>query len=579
LPMEYVSLTSDLDPELECESPILRDILQLWRDVCKGKQMPLRADVDLQNIAPSLQPHILVLDIERLPKVRLRWTFIGSHITTIQNRDMTGSYCDEIYNADQLTSLQLRTNWVLEHQLPLRSTGHATDPGRNYDENEALFLPMSSDGSEIDAILMGSVFRFRSGSELTDTDSKLESLVHIRTRELFAAKENAENSRKIIEEASQAKSDALANLKANEDRFKDFAESSSDWFWEMDKDLCFSYISEKFTDITGVAPEFIVGKTSEELGMQYDRDSQRNRVADFEALRAFKNFEHSLNLLDGKIVYLSSSGKPVLDDDGRFSGFRGTGSDVTEKKVTELNLKQALADAENSNRAKSRFLTNMSHELRTPLNAIIGFSQLLEQGYCGPVNEKQKQAATDIRGSGEHLHDLITDILDYSKIEAGKYTPNFTLIDVASQIDNSIKLVAGRAHEAGLPISVKVPHSCPDLYADERIFKQMLINLLSNSIKFTPAGGEIVVSVSLMGGNEVMIEVRDSGIGMKSTDIPVALEAFGQIDNTLAREAEGTGLGLPLVQSFMELHNGRFEIESEFGKGRGCSEFRVTGIV
>ena len=134
-------------------------------------------------------------------------------------------------------------------------------------------------------------------------------------------------------------------------------------------------------------------------------------------------------------------------------------------------------------------------------------------------------------------------------------------------IDSSINLVAGRAFEAGLEISVEVPPDYPNLYADEWIFKQMLINLISNSIKFTPSGGDIAVEASILDSEEMRIEVRDSGIGMKEEDIPSALEAFGQIDSTLSRETQGTGLGLPLVQSFMELHKGYFQIQSEFGKG------------
>jgi signal transduction histidine kinase len=235
------------------------------------------------------------------------------------------------------------------------------------------------------------------------------------------------------------------------------------------------------------------------------------------------------------------------------------------KTLRELDEKRF--EAEQANIAKSDFLTNMSHELRTPLNAVIGFSQLLEKEYCGPINVKQRTSLIDIRESGELLSELISDILEFSKMEAGKYNPKFELIDVSSQIDGSVRLVAGRAHEAQVNISTHLPSEATTTYADARIFKQILINLLSNSIKFTQAGGSILVKVSEGDGSGLQIDIEDSGIGMKEADIPTALEVFGQIDNPPGRSRGGTGLGLPLVQSYMEIHGGSFEIESEFGVG------------
>jgi signal transduction histidine kinase len=242
-------------------------------------------------------------------------------------------------------------------------------------------------------------------------------------------------------------------------------------------------------------------------------------------------------------------------------------SDITETKETEEQLVLAHENAEIANRSKSEFLANMSHELRTPLNAVIGFSEALQTGIYGPVSEQQKERIGDIHGSAIYLLDLINDILDLSKVEAGKIDLNFVEVDVERTIESSLRLIAGRAKEAEIRLSTALPPDLPNLCADERILKQMLTNLLSNAVKFTPPGGDVVVSVSRPDDGGMWIEVRDTGIGIAKSDIPAAIECFGQVANVLTRNRKGTGLGLPLVNKFMELHRGAFEIESELAVG------------
>ena len=220
-----------------------------------------------------------------------------------------------------------------------------------------------------------------------------------------------------------------------------------------------------------------------------------------------------------------------------------------------------------ANRGKSEFLANMSHELRTPLNAIIGFSEVIKGETMGPIaNDRYKSYATDIHQSGSHLLQLINDILDLFKIEAGMMELHTELIDLESTIESCLRIVGERAKDRRISIATDCDALLPPIVADERKIKQVLLNLLSNAVKFTPEGGEIAVAVS-PGHEGVTIEVRDSGIGMRAEDIPIALAPFGQVDSRLNRKYEGTGLGLPFARRLIELHGGELSIASSLGQG------------
>jgi two-component system cell cycle sensor histidine kinase PleC len=358
-------------------------------------------------------------------------------------------------------------------------------------------------------------------------------------------------------------------LRFSEERFRGFTEVSSDWVWEMDADLRFSYISRRFEELAGLPLEGRIGKTSEELGdPSRDPENWRAHLRDLRAGRPFRNFEFCRELPSGEPQWISTSGKPVLGDDGTFLGYRGTAADVTPRKHAEEELRQATEAAELASRSKSEFLANMSHELRTPLNAIIGFSEMTVQGIFGPVGDpKYIEYAKDINASGQHLLDLINDILDLSKIEAGKLELEEQVIDVPRIVKSCLNLVRERGQRAGLTIETQIPDGLPSLRADDRKLKQIVINLLSNAIKFTPTGGTVVVAVARESGDGFTIRVSDSGIGMTPEDIATALEPFGQVDIKLDRKYEGTGLGLPLTKALIELHGGTLVIESEPGAG------------
>ena len=234
---------------------------------------------------------------------------------------------------------------------------------------------------------------------------------------------------------------------------------------------------------------------------------------------------------------------------------------------TELARNRAAKEtAENSSRLKSEFLANMSHELRTPLNAIIGFSDMIGKEVFGPGLPRYREYAHDIGGAGRHLLSLINDILDISKAEAGKLDLRFEPADLEELIQECARLMRERATQQDLRLSISIA-PLPALSIDRLRIKQVLLNLLSNAIKFTPEGGAVSVKAVRGGAGRVTICVRDTGIGIDKESIPQVFEPFRQIDSTLSRKYEGTGLGLSLVKTLVELHGGDVRIESAPGKG------------
>lgn len=319
------------------------------------------------------------------------------------------------------------------------------------------------------------------------------------------------------------------------EKFKEFFKESADLFAPGNR---FGYILQE-----GVKR----GQYPEAIGREEEWTEQRM------ASHRAANTSVEQQVKGGRWVKIAERKTP----DGGTVGFR----------VCITELKNAQEKSEQASKTKSEFLSSVSHELRTPLNAVIGFAEILEKGLLGPLNDQQKERIGDIREAGDHLLDLINDILDFSKVESGKFEPVFVDVDVERAVNRSIKLAGNLAEKKNIQLTTELPRSIPPLRADERLFKQMLINLLSNALKFTPVEGKVVVAVSLPEEGGLQVEVRDTGSGMDKEDIPKALSAFEQINGSLTRQHRGTGLGLAIVESFIKLHGGTLEIESEIGVG------------
>lgn len=243
-------------------------------------------------------------------------------------------------------------------------------------------------------------------------------------------------------------------------------------------------------------------------------------------------------------------------------------ADVTEIKEREQQYKEAMKNAEAANAARTRFLANISHELRTPLNAIIGFSEILSTRAYGPLgNSKYVDYAAHIHESGLHLLDLINNVLDMAKGDAGKLRVFVDAVDLDQILASCMRLTEEQCRRARLALDY-VPYGEPlRVMGDSVKLKQVFLNLLSNAVKFTLPGGKISVDLRLGEDRQAVVTIADTGIGMAPADIPIALTPFEQVDNKFARRYQGTGLGLPIAKALVELQGGTIDIESELGKG------------
>jgi two-component system cell cycle sensor histidine kinase PleC len=328
-------------------------------------------------------------------------------------------------------------------------------------------------------------------------------------------------------------------------------------------------VNDSFVRSYGWAREQIVGEDFLFLVSPDEQDQARENHDKYLMHAMRSSGEMKLVKRDGSIANtLYTSATLELSQRRRFQVT--TIMDITLRKQMEISLRVAKEQADAANHAKSAFLANMSHELRTPLNAIIGFSEIMMTGTFGPlVNPKYQEYMSDIHSSARHLLEIINEVLDMSKIEAGRVELDEHEINVPDAIESVVRMMASRAFSGGISLDTHIEEGIPDLKGDPRLVRQVLINLVSNAVKFSKSGGKIDVAASMRGDGDMQIIVSDTGIGIPRDKIRQALEPFGQIHDYAhaSVENQGTGLGLPLARAMVELHGGYLQLESDSGSG------------
>ncbi len=358
-------------------------------------------------------------------------------------------------------------------------------------------------------------------------------------------------------------------LSEAEKKYRAIVENSASGIYQVTPEGQYLSANPAFATILGYdAPEDILREVQNVTSEIYCSGRERERSLR-EALRSGHiHTECQVRRRDGSIIWVRENLRSVKDEDDQLLYFEGGIEDVTQRKNTEVALREAMVHSDLANRAKSEFLANMSHELRTPLNSIIGFSDIIRNQAFGSVGSSEyMDYARDINESGKHLLQVINDILDVSRIEAGERQLNEGIVDLRKIVLASIDMLSPKIEANSIIISNFIKDDNSKIIGETHAVKQMIMNLLSNAVKFTSSGGRVSINTTIDDYGQMLVSITDTGIGLTDEEVEKALSPFGQVSTGFNRSESGTGLGLTLVQSLMELHGGSFELFSQKGVG------------
>ncbi len=354
----------------------------------------------------------------------------------------------------------------------------------------------------------------------------------------------------------------------SEQRFRDVSEAAGEYIWEMNESAVYTFITDRVKDIKGFSADELLGQSMLDYVHKDDVEKVKQALANSALNSTPFSIEHRDTVEAGEDVWEHVNGIPLFDEDGDLKGYRGAGLSITDRKRYEREILDAQIKAEAASKAKSEFLANMSHEIRTPMNGVLGMTQLLAET---DLTEKQEHYVNVLNQSGRLLMTVLNDILDYSKIEAGKLVLEQRAFSAEQAVNDVYELLKNNAYEKGILLSVNYDPICPEFLVGDAIrFRQILLNLMNNAIKFTEQG-RVGVSVVCEKKNDryvtLKVRVEDTGIGISEEAQKKLFVSFNQVDSSGTRKFGGTGLGLAISRRLVELMGGDIGVESVEGKG------------
>lgn len=357
-------------------------------------------------------------------------------------------------------------------------------------------------------------------------------------------------------------------LTEKEEKYRNLVETSNDLIWSVNTEGEFTFVNAAAKTILGYEPEEMVGKSLTFFKTPAQAKKDMKAFAKIKKGKKYFGYETEYRKKDGSFVPMGFNAVVHHDKDGKVIGTMGTARDISIYKRHEKNLFITRSQAEHTNQIKSEFLANLSHDLRTPMTAIMGFSDMILSEVFGKIGEPHyEEYVSDINDSAGHLLKMINDLLDIAKIEAGKMEIHEEEVDVSDIVDFCVEIMKPHAKSKHIELKTKIPEPMPSILCDQRVIRQIVLNLVSNAVKFTQEKGWVAIWAETKKMGTVTLGVSDNGPGIASEDIKAIMEPYVRLNNSATKQNVGTGLGVPLSKMMTELHGGKFEVESRLGEG------------